>query len=140
MQRRKSWQPHLSQPTDNAHLLICTHNPLPVQINSVHFMSITPWTSLCQMQFTSCDLRSNKVSWKSKQSVYALSENVEDGVRMTFGFSLYTMCYNLRLRVQSKEGTLYCLAQKNSIRFLIQMCLLYIPLVHGLCTLISSLS
>ena len=99
MQRRKGWQPHLSQPTDNAHLLICTHNPLPVQINSVHFMLITLWTSLCQMWFTSCDLRSNEVSWKSKQSVYALSKNGERWGQNDLWLQL--ICYVLQLKTES---------------------------------------
>ena len=46
--------------------------------------------------------------------------------------------YNLR--VWSKKETDIVLTQKNLVRFLIQMCLLYIPLVYGLYIPISSLS
>ena len=38
-----------------------------------------------------------------------------------------------------KRENLYYLAQKSSVEFLVQVCLLYIPLVHSLCILISSL-
>jgi len=41
----------------------------------------------------------------------------------------------LRLKCLSKRETLYWLTQENSVEFLVQMCLLYIFLVHGMCTL-----
>ena len=41
----------------------------------------------------------------------------------------------LRLKCLSKRETLYWLTQENSVEFLIQMYLLYIFLVHGMCTL-----
>jgi len=36
-----------------------------------------------------------------------------------------------------KRRSLYCLVQKNSVRFLVQICLLYISLAYGLYALIS---
>ena len=41
----------------------------------------------------------------------------------------------LRLKCLSKRETLYWLTQENSVEFLVQVCLLYIFLVHGMCTL-----
>ena len=38
-----------------------------------------------------------------------------------------------------KSRKLYFLAQENSVEFLVQVCLLYIPLVYSLYILISSL-
>jgi len=35
--------------------------------------------------------RSDEISQKSKQVNYILSKNIEDGIRMIFGFSLYSV-------------------------------------------------
>ena len=42
----------------------------------------------CQMQFISCYLRFDEVSWKFKIVSYVLSKNMEAGVETTFDFSL----------------------------------------------------
>ena len=53
----------------------------------------------CQMWFISCYLKSNEVSQKFKQSVYILSDNAENKVRITFNFSLYTISLQVVLVV-----------------------------------------